>query len=477
MSLRCFSMLAWLLAAGCEAGAEVGPPFTPALDAPRTAELAVPLADGSLLVDDGAGLTIVRDAGAPRRIGASGELGTLLAYVWVDGSTLVAGSAGTFVVESGPDAGLFRAPVEEGIGDETIVALAATRRPDRASDVWIATDAALYLFRDETVLPIEIDGQPVAGAALAPHVVPVDAAGSAAVWVGTEEGLYRVSVRPDAPSFTALRMTQPEGARSLGTDRRGTLWIVSETGLSALDLGLRSQAFALDGAPSRVLASRDSDDVWIETERGFVLERDRVFRAAAVPLDELLLGPGGATYARRGEAVSALFARHPIALEGLYDGPILEPTRVELRLAATEHLISVRAWAGPTELPVTPGSGTVGPSFLIEPGPVPVGAHPLRVEADYDDGTLRAELTRPIEITTQATWTNDIEPLYARHCADCHGEAGPSPTRLDTLDAWRTLSGRIVENVETGRMPLGRPALSSAEIARIQAWSSGGFPE
>jgi hypothetical protein len=477
MSLRCFWTLAWLLGAGCEAGTEVGPPFTPALDAPRTAELAVPLADGSLLVDDGVDLAIIRGEGAPRSIGDAGELGALRAYVWVDGSTLVAGSAGTFVVESGTDPGLFRAPIEDGIGGETIVALATTRRPDHASDVWVATDAALYLFRDETLVPIELDGGPVVGAALAPYVVPVDAAGSAAVWVGTSEGLYRLSVRPDAASFTALRMTQPEAARSIGTDQSGTLWIAGDAGLSALDLGLRFQAFAVDGRPVRVLASSDSDDVWIETERGFVLERDRVFRAASVALDGLLLGPGGATYARRGAAVSALFARHPIALEGLYDGPILEPTRVELRLPAIEHLVAVRAWAGNTELPVTPGSGATGPSFLIEPGPVPVGPHPLRVEADYDDGTLRAELRRPIEITTQATWTNDIEPLYARHCADCHGEAGPSPTRLDTLDAWRTLAERIVENVETGRMPLGRPALSSAEVARIQAWSSGGFPE
>ena len=452
----------------------VGSPLTVTTDTlvSSRVELAVPLADGSLLVDDGASLSIVRTSGEPLAIGLPGEIGTLRAYAVLDGTTLVAGSAGTFVVQTGAGAGLFRAPIESVIADEAIVALAATPREGSPSDLWVATDVRLYLFRDETLTEVAVREVPLGGAQLA-------GLGAGAVWAATSAHLVRLEVEPLTVTLSAAVLARPEGASSVAVDADGVLWMITDGQVASLRRDLHYDLYGLPFAPVRLFASSDADDVWFEVEGGgFYHQLHRVFRPVeGVSLESALGGPEGTLYARSASSVLRVRARHPLALEGLHDGPILEATRIELRLPSLEHVTAIRARAGTVVLEVLPAVAADPPAIILEPGPIPVGTHTLVIEADYDDGTLTASLRASIEIATDATWSADILPLYEAHCADCHGERGPSPTRLDAREAWMRLSTRIIDNVLTGRMPLGRAALPSSETALIQAWASGGFAE
>jgi hypothetical protein len=455
----------------------LGDPLSPATETLVEGDvtLAVPLADGSLLVDDGTQLSIVyADAREPTPVGTAGEIGTLRAYVALGTSTLVAGSEGTFVVQTTPRSGLFRAPIEDVIGDEVIRELAATPRPDAPSDLWVATEERLYLFRDETLTEVRVEGASLASVSLATR-------GSLSVWAATPSRLLQVRVESATRALSATEVARPPGASALAVDANSTLWLVSGGALWSLGSDLRLDAYDLPFAPDALFAARDASDVWVRAEDGsFYHQLDRIFRRVeSAPLDDVRPGPNGTLFAHVDGATRRVRARHPITVEGLHSGPILSATRVEVLMPNAEHVVEVRAHAGAVILEVAPpfDVASTPPAFTLEPGPVPVGTHRLIVEADYDDGTLTAVFEASIDIATDATWTNDIEPIYQNYCADCHGERGPSPTRLDERAQWIERSDRIIENVVTGRMPLSRPMLPPSDIALIQAWASGGFAE
>lgn len=468
--------LAALMLVAC-ASYSLGEPLSPATETLVEGEvsLAVPLADGSLLVDDGAQLAIVYgDAREATPIGRTGEIGTLRAYVALGSSTLVAGSQGTFVVQVTPRSGLFRAPIEDVIGDEVIRQLAGSPRPDGPDDLWVATTERLYLFRDEILTEVRLEGRSLPEVSLAPR-------GPLSVWAATPGRLFQLRIEPSSRSLSATEVARPSGASALAVDGNGTLWLVDDGVLWSLRADLRLEDYGLPFVPQALFAASDAADLWLAAQDGsFYHQLDRVFRPVdTVPMSDVRPGPDGTLVARAGGVTRRVRARHPIRLEGLHSGPILSATRVEVLLPDANRVVAVRARAGMVELDVAPPFDLEGapPSFTLEPGPIPVGAHVLTVEADYDDGTLTAVLSAPIDIATDATWTNDIEPIYQTYCADCHGERGPSPTRLDEREQWVERSDRIIENVVTGRMPLSRPMLPASDIALIQAWASGGFAE
>jgi hypothetical protein len=105
------------------------------------------------------------------------------------------------------------------------------------------------------------------------------------------------------------------------------------------------------------------------------------------------------------------------------------------------------------------------------------GPHVLRIRGEYMDGTLPVTRSISFVVAADVTWSRDIVPIYDTQCGACHGAAGPSPTRLDAASDWRTIWPRILDNVRTGRMPLGRPALAPRELALLEAWANSGFPE
>lgn len=430
--------------------------------------LAVPLGEGEVLVDDGTSLALVGDALAePVPVGASGEIGALVAAAPYDGATLIAGAGGLFIVRDGR---LFRAPVEMVLAaGETVTSLASASRDGSVSDLFLATDRALYRYADATLTPITVADVPLTGARLAD-------AGHGAVWVATDTHVLRLAASASASggpgALEATVLGAPGGAESIAVDADETLWLVSGHVLYAWTGDGHLVRADLPSPPSAVYATRGARDVWIATESGAFHEIDRVFRPVQGVAGDALGASASALFVTTASGVERLRARHPIGVEGLADGAELnESTEVRFVLAASAHasapVITLDA------APLTP----TGTTITLDPTTLSTGAHVLEIRVRYDDGTLDA--TRRIAFSSRAvvTWTGDIQPLYVAQCARCHGPAGPSPTRLDTRADWMARSVSILDNVRTGRMPLGGPMLPGGDIARVALWVENGFPE
>ncbi len=86
-----------------------------------------------------------------------------------------------------------------------------------------------------------------------------------------------------------------------------------------------------------------------------------------------------------------------------------------------------------------------------------------------------------------ATWHESIEPLFQRHCQECHRPGGSAPFALIEHADVEGLAPMIAEVVAQRRMPpwhadrtIGRFAndrsLDAATVATIVAWAKGGAP-
>nr|MDQ3031637.1 cytochrome c [Myxococcota bacterium] len=333
------------------------------------------------------------------------------------------------------------------------------------SDLWVATSAGLRLFRDGALSPVELAERDLSGALIAP-------AGAGAIWLVAEGSLLRVTIDA-AGALGATSYERPGGITSITSDARGVPWMIAGGALHALETDGTLLRFEIPETLVAARASGAGPDVWVEGETGAWHAMGRVARPvhgmgdAAAPLagldgDAFVLGNGG---------VDRFRARHRVALEGITEGArIAHRVDAQIVLDVEEGAqILARIDRNPVEL-----DGTTVP---IDPATIGVGDHRLDVIVSWSDGTLPTTTTRRFVVAPAVTWTEHVRPIYVEQCADCHGAAGPSPTRLDAREDWQMHIERILDNVETGRMPLGRPALSADAIALIRTWSATGFPE
>ena len=101
------------------------------------------------------------------------------------------------------------------------------------------------------------------------------------------------------------------------------------------------------------------------------------------------------------------------------------------------------------------------------------GRHVVEAMVEYSDGsTVMGSSSFQIG-QERITWDDHISPLNVNNCLSCH--AGGTNTELHTKDTWITKIELVLENVDSGTMPLGADALRSDEIALIRAWRDGGF--
>ena len=89
------------------------------------------------------------------------------------------------------------------------------------------------------------------------------------------------------------------------------------------------------------------------------------------------------------------------------------------------------------------------------------------------------------EMTVVPTWNDRIGPIIEARCVTCHSPGRSGPFSLATVDDVRNRATFLVDVIKAGRMPPWLPAggeyryqraVPEAEIAAIQAWSSGGAP-
>jgi hypothetical protein len=95
--------------------------------------------------------------------------------------------------------------------------------------------------------------------------------------------------------------------------------------------------------------------------------------------------------------------------------------------------------------------------------------------------------------TARATWYQDVAPIVAEHCMECHQEGGIGPFDLTTYDMAYENAGRMLDKIESGQMPpfdareeadctprftwKDDPRLSEAEIDTIRTWIEDGRAE
>jgi signal transduction histidine kinase/ligand-binding sensor domain-containing protein/CheY-like chemotaxis protein len=124
------------------------------------------------------------------------------------------------------------------------------------------------------------DGMPEGGS----RVVTPDGAGGA--WVGTRQGLARVS--GDKVEMIPLPDGVPHRILALKTTRDGTLWVGTSEGLLSLREGLFTTHLPTQGLPAvevtKLLEDRDGN-LWVGTERGLLRHNAAGFSAFSAPKD------------------------------------------------------------------------------------------------------------------------------------------------------------------------------------------------
>ena len=86
------------------------------------------------------------------------------------------------------------------------------------------------------------------------------------------------------------------------------------------------------------------------------------------------------------------------------------------------------------------------------------------------------------------TYHQDVAPLVAARCTNCHQAGGVAPFALTDFKAVQTFGPAMVAAVEAGRMPpwkaadadvhyLRNPTLSAEQLATLKSWVAGGMPE
>lgn len=86
------------------------------------------------------------------------------------------------------------------------------------------------------------------------------------------------------------------------------------------------------------------------------------------------------------------------------------------------------------------------------------------------------------------TWHQDVAPIVAEHCSNCHTDGAIGPFALETYADVQAMGAAVVASVESRRMPpwiadstcndyLYDPSLSDADVATLVGWLDVGMPE
>jgi hypothetical protein len=463
--LRGCLIVALLSLAACGTGSRgsVAPAVAEVHGAPT--EVLATLPDGRLMVEQEGRLLGID----PRRldlgavvIGASEGVGEVRAAVAIDGASLILASEGAFVLR---DSAWVPSPLPDALDGPIRAAVMLPSVGTGAGELWVATDRSLFRVFDDRVEALALD-EPLADAELA----IVERPEGAALWVRLADRVLEVW-RDRTGVVRSASLVLPFAPEAIAGDAAGTGWLVLDGRLHSIGADRALVDHGIDAA--RLLGARSSDELWIFPPEGApILHADGAFFDAsgvgAGASDRLALGADGSLYVA-GASVRRYAPRHDVVVGGVAEGS----------LVVTPVTFTIEAPGAPTIEAAVDGAPVeaIDGQIELEPSALGDGAHELVIRVGYEDGTLAVEERRRFEVLTSATWSADVEPLYTAHCAACHGAAGPANTRLDTREAWMSLSAIILTNVREQRMPLNRPPLTQREIAQIEIWTLSGYAE
>jgi hypothetical protein len=278
--------------------------------------------------------------------------------------------------------------------------------------------------------------------------------------------------RPVAGGFSA-QPVDLDGVESLAADGTGTLWLVADGALHRRDTDGTLRAIDFPAPLSEVWALGAADlwltdgESWWHHAGGTYRPVEGVPAGATAGVDTL-----GRLLIRSVEGLARVSLDRGVVFLGLADGSRVDlDTTVTLAPSFADLVEGVEASIDGAALEVEAGPWrvSVGAEALGD------GDHRLDVSIEYADGERAdASVFFYKGDVAPVTWDADLEPLYEARCDYCHGASGGAH-RLDSPEAWELDIDRILDAVESGRMPRLPPRLNDAEIHLIERWRAGGF--
>lgn len=323
------------------------------------------------------------------------------------------------------------------------------------------------------------------------ELIPI--AGAPEAWVLAGSALQRVRIDAGAPprvtwieaapgvDLGAVRaLARLDGARAAVVSRRG----VAVLGPDRIRL---FHADPSDGLPEAL--GGGGGFAWVGWAGQLLRTDGERWEALA---SGVALGPGARIAVDGGAGAVALVldaegkvfrveAEEALRLSGLADGDQVLDTRLELAvvppgrggLAQVTFSLDGKRLATREEAPW--GWGTDGARMRDLKG-LSFGPHRLEVSGRALGGRALARtihLTYASPLGRVPTYDRDIAPLYAAHCARCHGNGVAHD--LDSYDALAAERGMVRAAVREGRMPPDL-LLDPVSAALITAWVDGDTP-
>ncbi|MBX2798534.1 MAG: hypothetical protein KTR31_12710 [Myxococcales bacterium] len=338
--------------------------------------------------------------------------------------------------------------------------------------VWIQTDQGVVLWRAGVLAELRVDGRPMPG----PAACGGSLYGERVAWLAEGELLHAFAGNGAAWAvFETTAFADP--VDSVAVDGTGWAWVTSAGALHARTSdGWREVVLEVEAL--EVFGGRGSAGVWVTTTDGLRwVDAERIIVPTGPSLEGAESG-GLQTDAVGRLTVSDTAGVHQVAIDRplWLDGPlegavVAEPVLVSLSATAPEEVtglrLQLRGGADPLDLPLSEGAAVFDPQGL------PPGPYVLRAEATYADRTTVVERNVEVLPAGSITWTAHVQSIHEGSCAVCH--TGSTETVLDGPEAWEASIAGILDNVESGAMPLGGPSLAPGDIALIRAWRDGGF--
>ena len=262
-----------------------------------------------------------------------------------------------------------------------------------------------------------------------------------------------------------------EPIQSMTMDGHNTLWFSQDAFLYRLSDEGAYISYALPSPIVSLHAHPKGNGIWIRTEDdGFYL-RDSLVRVNNMPAGSGVDVDAHDRLLVEDEAqLLRVSVERPVVVWGLLPMEDIT-TRQYLTLLPThpEDVVELQAFVDNTELYVEPETW----SLMLDPDAIDIGLNHLSLLVHTDtDSFLHIHPFINQELAA-VSWADEIQPLHAQRCAECHG--GATETVLVEKSDWEQNIESIIEEVSAQMMPLGSAPLTEEEITKIRAWKQGGF--
>ena len=297
---------------------------------------------------------------------------------------------------------------------------------------------------------------------LRPELSGACTSGSSALWMPSEEGIYRFDI-------AARTLTLDPGASTEGFSARGARYAYVASNMVWLRETETMARYAIDGTVSRTQLT--DDFLWVQLLDGLLRVMPSTVRA---PNEETLRyfegaetfyadADGGAWFERsdvlcRVEAPGALEVRG-VSVDARIDASMTRPVEASRTGSALQLLLDGTSLAT--------GQDRVSATLPT----TQTGWHWLEVRAEEE--TLRRIPFESVN-THGVGFASDIAPALTTHCASCHGEGGMQ-AQFMTYERFRAQAERARLRVAQGSMPPAPAAPPEGFVTLVGRWIDGGM--